>query len=410
MSPRARFTATLTLLAGLLFAPTARARITFQFDYTYDTNNFFNPTARAALERAALTYSDRLRDNLAAITPPTANSWNQRFVHPGTGDALTPVLIPDQTVPANTLKIYVGGRNLGGAVGVGGPGGYVINSTNATFISAVQYRGQPAAQGASPTDIGNWGGTIAFDNTVAWNFDLAGPAAGKNDFLTIATHELAHVLGLGTSPSWKTYLTGVVNQYGNTQYVGPFRGPKSAALYGANVPLQNPPAQTAANAPLYHAAHFAPGVSSQVGTPGGPSQETLTDPDITIGTRKRLTLLDWAALDDIGWDLAMPGDANADGLVDFNDLVSLAQNYNTATGQARWIHGDFTEDGHVDFSDLVLLAQGYNAASAPPASTLAADPTFAADWALAQAHVPEPATLSLLALGLSLMRPRRARS
>ncbi len=65
----------------------------------------------------------------------------------------------------------------------------------------------------------------------------------------------------------------------------------------------------------------------------------------------------------------MTADANHDGAVDFNDLVPLAQNYNT-TGKT-FAQGDFNYDGTVDFNDLVLLAQRYNtalpaAAAAPP--------------------------------------------
>jgi hypothetical protein len=54
------------------------------------------------------------------------------------------------------------------------------------------------------------------------------------------------------------------------------------------------------------------------------------------------------------------GDATRDRKVDFNDLVRLAQNYNT-TGKV-WPDGDFNGDGAVDFSDLVILAQNYNTA------------------------------------------------
>jgi hypothetical protein len=54
-----------------------------------------------------------------------------------------------------------------------------------------------------------------------------------------------------------------------------------------------------------------------------------------------------------------PGDATFDDTVDFNDLVKLAQNYNT-TGGKTWEQGDFTADGNVDFNDLVKLAQNYN--------------------------------------------------
>jgi hypothetical protein len=74
----------------------------------------------------------------------------------------------------------------------------------------------------------------------------------------------------------------------------------------------------------------------------------------------------------------LSGDANHDASVDFNDLVALAQHYNTpASGPAL---GDFNYDGNVDFNDLVTLAQHYNislpspglTASGPAAPLLAA--------------------------------------
>lgn len=53
------------------------------------------------------------------------------------------------------------------------------------------------------------------------------------------------------------------------------------------------------------------------------------------------------------------GDANSDGVVDFKDLVALAQHYGQSN--ATWADGDFNGDGKVDFKDLVLLAQQYSA-------------------------------------------------
>jgi hypothetical protein len=61
----------------------------------------------------------------------------------------------------------------------------------------------------------------------------------------------------------------------------------------------------------------------------------------------------------------LAGDANHDRTVDFNDLVPLAQNYNTFGGKV-FVEGDFNHDGNVDFNDLVLLAQRYNTTLAPP--------------------------------------------
>ena len=73
---------------------------------------------------------------------------------------------------------------------------------------------------------------------------------------------------------------------------------------------------------------------------------------------------------------SLAGDANHDRSVDFNDLVKLAQNYNTIGGKT-YADGDFTGDGNVDFNDLVILAQHYNTAlpvGGAPALNAAAAP------------------------------------
>jgi acid phosphatase len=91
--------------------------------------------------------------------------------------------------------------------------------------------------------------------------------------------------------------------------------------------------------------------------------------------------------------LTLLGDATLDGAVDFNDLVHLAQNYNTQPGPGAWLQGDFNYDGNVDFNDLTALAQNYNSAL-PAASAFA--PDFQSAWAQAQSQVPEPTALLLI--------------
>jgi len=398
-----RIPALVACVAGCTISVPAQAKINFSFDYSLDSGFFTtNPAAKTALERAATVYSDRILDQLTDITPGGGNTWTAVFSNPSTMATTT---VKDLTIPAGTIKVYVGGANLGGALGQGGPGGFSGDSNpfDPVFLSNVQFRGQTGASGSSPTDFARWGGTIAFDQGVSWNFNLNAPATGKNDFLTVATHELAHVLGFGTSPSFRTFTT---KDPGTLQYLGPFTGPKTEALYGGPVPLETPAAGN-------NAQHFKNSLMSTVG--GVTPQETLMDPDITTGTRKKITLLDWAALDDLGWDLAKPGDATADGSIDFNDLVKLAQNYNVVDGQRRWSEGDFNYDGNVDFNDLVALAQNYNTTGAQGALGLASETSasFAADWERAQAvaGVPEPSVIALggIVFGAALLRRSRGR-
>jgi fibronectin-binding autotransporter adhesin len=103
------------------------------------------------------------------------------------------------------------------------------------------------------------------------------------------------------------------------------------------------------------------------------------------------------------------GDANLDGQVNFNDLVTLAQHYNTTDGSQSWSGGDFNYDGNVGFNDLVTLAQNYNAALTPAGAPMAADlpANVSADWELARASVPEPATLEVLVALVAFITSRR---
>jgi hypothetical protein len=109
------------------------------------------------------------------------------------------------------------------------------------------------------------------------------------------------------------------------------------------------------------------------------------------------------------------GDANLDGIVNFPDLLVVAQNYGK-TGQ-DWAHGDFNYDGIVNFPDLLLVAQNYGKQLS--AGQLAELPgSFAAQWQLAEAEVqaagessdvpePAPALLVIVSVAGLLIRRRR---
>ena len=244
--------------------------ITIQFDYSRDTSHFFDDTARRQiLEMAGETLGDRLDDHLLAITPSGGNTWSLSATNPSTGGSLT---LNNQSIPENTLLVFVGSRNMS-SLGIGGPGGYSSSGSDA-WLDLVAARGQIGMMNSPATDFGVWGGSITFDNDANWYFGMSasGQGASQQDFLSVALHELGHVLGIGTADSWDGQVTG-----------GFFTGIHTTAEFGGNVPLSG-------------SSHFREGTED-----GG--QEVAMDPSLLQGTRKLFTPLDYAALADVGWEL-----------------------------------------------------------------------------------------------------------
>ena len=136
----------------------------------------------------------------------------------------------NRSIAANTIVVYAGGRDLpANQAGVGGFGGY-DGGGSSTFLDILDGRGQAGALLATPTDFGQWGGAITFDTVgTTWHFGTttSGLDGTKVDFLTVAEHELAHLFGFGTAPSWQNQISG-----------SNFTGPVSKAANGnVNVPL-----------------------------------------------------------------------------------------------------------------------------------------------------------------------------
>jgi hypothetical protein len=244
--------------------------ITIQINYAYDTSGFFtkNPTAKATLQQAANDLASAINTSLAAIAPSGTNAWDESFYNPANGQEVTVI---NPTIAANTIVIYVGARALGSSqASVGAFGGYGISGTQA-WVNTLQSR--------SP-GWGSllWGGSMAFDTTTNWYFgsSASGLASNQEDFFTCATHELAHVLGIGTSAKW---FTEVKN---NT-----FTGSHTEAIYGGPVPLT-----------------WGSSELNNVSVKGVPAVMNL---DLPMGVRAApFTPLDWALLQDVGWSVTVP--------------------------------------------------------------------------------------------------------
>lgn len=285
-----------SLAAAVSAWPAAQAGLIFQFDYTYDTSGFFNDSRKAVLESAASYLETRIEDNLAAIPVNSVVSgltqtWKPVFNHPATGNQLQ---LTGVSIPAQTMVVYVGARNIGG--------GTLAQATFATSVTAIgDFRGDPwrttvlgrgqagvdiypTVEPNTSTDFGPWGGSISFSTAFDWYFDsdvsTVDVPGNSYDFFSVAVHEMGHLLGIGTAASWTRQVSGTT-----------FTGPYSVAANGGTPPdLQT------------GGGHWDNGTTSDL--PGTITpQETALDPDIIKGVRKWYTELDWAALQDIGWQV-----------------------------------------------------------------------------------------------------------
>lgn len=312
------------------FCPLVKGAIDIELDYSLDgpTPFFSSAARRTAMEAAASYFEGILGDDLDAIVPGPSgfgfpNTWSAVIDHPGTGGT---EIVEDLIVPENTIRVYVGGRELGGALGIGGPGGFTGSGT-AEWLQRLRGRGEPNASGAGATDFGLWGGSLTFDISTNWHFGVDTlPPSGRNDFLSVALHELGHLLGLGTASSWDTWVSG-----------DRFTGPAATSSFGSDVPLDG------------DVSHWREGVTSEV---AGVAQESAMDPTLLVGTRKRFTALDVAALEDIGWEIVtptIPCDLNADTALDAGDAAIMFGNWGGSGS------GDCNGDGTIDAADAAEL-------------------------------------------------------
>jgi hypothetical protein len=108
----------------------------------------------------------------------------------------------------------------------------------------------------------------------------------------------------------------------------------------------------------------------------------------------------------------LPGDADANGLVDFGDFQKLAEHFEKAGGRDQ---GDFDYDGRVTFADFQVLERWFGSGVGGMTTTVSPQER-AAIAAFAAGHsVPEPGVTTIaVALGGMLLsrgrRPKRSRA
>ena len=261
-------------------------------DYRFDAGNFFDaPQKRDALRRAVDDAVRVLRGLLGAIEPAAPLAWDATLEDPATGQQAA---VRNLAVGAGELVIYPGSRELDEDAGTAAAGDGLSRGVPGGFTTADTPWTDPAVDWAAwdgkLRQRVAWGGSLAFDPTPdrPWHFDpAAAPAEGAYDFATAATRAVAQVLGFGTSDRWMNWRTR------SDDFLNP---------------LADPPTF---EGPLTVAAHNAPGDESPVpldptgryfpDTGDGDAPASAMRATLRPGQRFALSSLDYAALQDVGW-------------------------------------------------------------------------------------------------------------
>lgn len=352
--------------------------LTIKIDYTYDTSNFFDTQAKKnAIEAVAKFYGDLIKDNLLRIdaTQFPQASWTANPLNPTTGSTIS---ITNLVVPEDTIIVYVGARILSGStLGVGGPGGWGGSGFQPWF-DRIQGRGSAgaAAAAAARTDFAPWGGSIAFDADSTWNFSLTQNQAGF-EFVSVALHEMGHVLGIGTADSWTNKISGAV-----------FSGVASTRSNGSAPPVQS-------GGGHFGGSSLVSDVFGSFGRTHGTSRPVLmlassTDNGSNFDVASDLDL---AALIDCGWQISPPLDLTATTLRPtaaaftwksssfFDYKVERGTNLLSFPGGSSSVAGDGTIQAWTDPAAPAsntfyrLRATKFAGSAAPPAPAAAASAT-----------------------------------
>lgn len=239
-----------------------------EFDYRFDSQNWFTSERRAALEAAADVWERLLLDDFATTPAGTATPFVR---HPEAEQSYVDALGQPSTIyttdaPIDDVVILVGTQSLGatGSLSLAAASGFFNNESR-----YVGDRFQP------------WLGSLTVNRDVNWFFDPTPLTdddipAGQSDFISTAIHEIGHVLGFSRSiPAFSRYVSPSGDR---------FIGPQALARTdGLGIPLDT------------ESSHIEDGFELSG------SGETALDPVSFRGKRQLPTVLDAAIFDDLGY-------------------------------------------------------------------------------------------------------------
>jgi hypothetical protein len=247
-------------------------------------------------------------------------------------------------------------------------------------------------------------GFIQFGTGITWNIGPDHATYSEIDFRSVVAHEIGHLMGFNSTyeydsnndrfstigiTAWDALLRdaatngnrpapgrkGTPSNFNETANPVYFVG-QAATAYNQNTPVA-----------VYAPSPFSDGSSlSHLNDATFP--KALMKHAISYGAYARTpTMLEWEIMQDLGWSVQphfLPGDANYDGVVDQADYKIWYDNYGTGNTLEQ---ADFNGDKIVDQDDYKIWYDNYGKSNF---------------------SVPEPASISLLLLGVVALRRRKS--
>jgi hypothetical protein len=238
-----------------------------KFDYRFDEFKFFTPERKKILNLAAKIWSSHIRDEF----DPIAAGETLKF----SIDSIDREVTLDKSI--DDLLIFVSSVNLSPDRLTLGEGAYY-----AQYILGSDRESRIQGDNFEP-----WVGTIEFNSLAkdSFYFDKTPTTDDdipfdQQDFLSLALHEIGHVLGLGTAPIFG-------EQVKNNKFIG-----TQSIDFNAGQPVPLEPVLLDEIS-----THLKDGYTLD------PDSDALLDPFLTSGERNLPTNLDLALLTDIGYDV-----------------------------------------------------------------------------------------------------------
>ncbi|MDJ0744705.1 MAG: hypothetical protein QNJ32_15275 [Xenococcaceae cyanobacterium MO_167.B27] len=215
--------------------------VEIKFDYRFASEEFFTEEAKEALETAAEIWSDLLQDDFEnipigaefTIQNPVTGASELITLEEEIDDILIFVGATDNPFGGNgegTTSLMGGDTHLAGCCcdychthshdngDLSQPG--ILNASGDIGLLAQAKVDGTDLQGdifqrrissdfrdtGVVTDFEPWAGVISFSTSLPqdgeWDFSLNNPDPNKFDFITVALHEMGHILGIGTAPAF----------------------------------------------------------------------------------------------------------------------------------------------------------------------------------------------------------------